>query len=925
MIAPARWIGWSALVTAVVVPLCGTRARCQAPDSIAGDTVARRWGTDSVPGTGAWVPRLQVGASIATIRADSVVPAAPIFQFTDLLTARLPGVDVQSGGGMSGSGARITIRGGGSLISGSDPVVFLDGIRIDGDPPRFMGISGVPVLSTATNGALAAGRLEDLSPNEIERIDVLTGPAATTQYGIDAWNGVVLVTTKRPSSATAEWSAFAEEGALTPPPPRVPDTYYGWGHTTGTPSTATDCELQSQVSGSCVLDSVTHFSPLSDRATTPLANGYRDHYGLQVGGAAGPGRYFLSGDRQSETGILEMPAPDVQLFTAQDSAAPLPGQIRPNSLDRTNLRATLGADVGGRADITIFGNAIGGDHRATDDAGLAEAAAFGSGSSGVNDGWLGDFIRPRSLFANEDADRIWRDILGAAFTWRILDAITAHVTAGTDHADTHSIELIHGIDAETEGLSAGVETDAHRVTNEQTGDLDVSGVIAVGRGWSSRTSLGAQLRDEGETDVGRVVLGPGIETSTNFQQSAAKQRGAYVEETVSDADRFSLTAALRAEGPSGLFGKATEGLPRLAASWTAVEHGGDALHVHAAYGRTSNLPVAPAYYLGIQTTTTGFFVPVTEAAVPEFTSEYEAGMDASLLHERVTFGGTVYDRTIDHMSFEVPISPSVGFGEEILSTGVVRNRGVELSLTAVAIRTPMFSWDASLHVWTNANRVITLYTGATGFNLPGPLPVPLYRVVPGAALYSTWEPNLTYHDQNGDGIIEPGDVTLSSPVDQGNSLPTREATLQNGVGVLGGRLRIGVLADYKGGNRIIDPVLYDELLFGTSRGSIDPHAPLAEQAEAVAVSQGSYAGPAQDASFVRLRELSITVNGTPSIARALRTRSVALSLLARNLWLWTPYRGTDPEINTNGNADPVASYTVVPLPRYFMARVTLGY
>ena len=76
---------------------------------------------------------------------------------------------------------------------------------------------------------------------------------------------------------------------------------------------------------------------------------------------------------------------------------------------------------------------------------------------------------------------------------------------------------------------------------------------------------------------------------------------------------------------------------------------------------------------------------------------------------------------------------------------------------------------------------------------------------------------------------------------------------------------------------------------------------------------------------MRLRELSITVTGTPNVARALRTRSVALSLLARNLWLWTPYRGTDPETNANGNADPASPYTVVPLPRYFVARVTLGY
>jgi len=108
-------------------------------------------------------------------------------------------------------------------------------------------------------------------------------------------------------------------------------------------------------------------------------------------------------------------------------------------------------------------------------------------------------------------------------------------------------------------------------------------------------------------------------------------------------------------------------------------------------------------------------------------------------------------------------------------------------------------------------------------------------------------------------------------------------------------------------------------------GSIDPHAPLVEQAQAVATREAGYFGPAQDASFVRLRELSFTVTATPGIARALRTTSVAISLLARNLWLWTPYRGTDPEINTNGNADPIMSQTVIPQPRYVVIRVTLGY
>ena len=94
---------------------------------------------------------------------------------------------------------------------------------------------------------------------------------------------------------------------------------------------------------------------------------------------------------------------------------------------------------------------------------------------------------------------------------------------------------------------------------------------------------------------------------------------------------------------------------------------------------------------------------------------------------------------------------------------------------------------------------------------------------------------LTYRDANGDGVIEPNEVSLSNPADQGNSMPTRGAGLQNTITLLGGRFRIGALIDYKGGNRLIDPVLRRPLLFGTSRASADSHTSLAEQAQAIAV------------------------------------------------------------------------------------------
>ena len=275
---------------------------------------------DSVPATPGLRPRLEVGAAIGTIGADSIVPSAPIFQFTDLLTARLPGVEVQSGGGLTGSGSRITIRGAGSVFAGTDPVVYLDGVRIAADPGTF-NRAAYDVFLEPPAGPLASGRLEDLSPNEIERVDVLSGPAATTVYGVDAANGVVRVTTKRPGPGAPHWAAYAEAGALATSPAPTYDSYLSWGHTTGPTPTATGCPLVEQGLGECVLDSLTHYSPLASSVTLPIANGHRDRYGLQVGGGLGVARFFLSGEQQHEMGVLEMPPPDVRPKTRRSSVS----------------------------------------------------------------------------------------------------------------------------------------------------------------------------------------------------------------------------------------------------------------------------------------------------------------------------------------------------------------------------------------------------------------------------------------------------------------------------------------------------------------------------------------------------------------------------------------------------------------------------
>jgi outer membrane receptor for ferrienterochelin and colicin len=112
--------------------------------------------------------------SVATLSADSIAPSA-VANFSDVLSSREPGVSVQMQSGTTGGGSRIRIRGSNSASLGNQPLLVIDGVRVD---------NAESDLSTSvTVGGQAPSRFDDLDPEEIEDITILKGPAASALYG----------------------------------------------------------------------------------------------------------------------------------------------------------------------------------------------------------------------------------------------------------------------------------------------------------------------------------------------------------------------------------------------------------------------------------------------------------------------------------------------------------------------------------------------------------------------------------------------------------------------------------------------------------------------------------------------------------------------------------------------------------------------
>lgn len=165
---------------------------------------------------GSQVEARKLGNTVATLEAPENTPIA---NFSALLQGREPGVMALPSSGLTGEGTRIRIRGNASLSQSNEPIVYVDGVRIDNGGGFGNGFVG-------TGGGGQPSRLDDIDPSSIEKIEVLKGAAAATLYGTEASNGVLLITTKKGVASAPRWSFEAEQGYKTYPADRVEDQ---WG------------------------------------------------------------------------------------------------------------------------------------------------------------------------------------------------------------------------------------------------------------------------------------------------------------------------------------------------------------------------------------------------------------------------------------------------------------------------------------------------------------------------------------------------------------------------------------------------------------------------------------------------------------------------------------------------------------------------
>jgi len=136
--------------------------------------------------------------AVSRVAVNNLTQTNTYQSVTQLITGKVAGVNIAPTSGNAGSGYRFNVRSGGGLKGDEQPVIYIDGVRVDNSEVVGYGVGGqgISVLSS-------------LNPDDIEKIEFLKGPAAAASYGTSGANGVVLISTKRGRLQPGEGSGLA--------------------------------------------------------------------------------------------------------------------------------------------------------------------------------------------------------------------------------------------------------------------------------------------------------------------------------------------------------------------------------------------------------------------------------------------------------------------------------------------------------------------------------------------------------------------------------------------------------------------------------------------------------------------------------------------------------------------------------------------
>jgi TonB-dependent SusC/RagA subfamily outer membrane receptor len=657
---------------------------------------------------GGGTERKKIGVSLPTVDVGEIQEMIPVAGFSQVLEGRVPGVKSIGNTGGVGSGRELRIRGTDSFgYTAQRPVIYIDGVRYDSQKEDWGWMRGVACCFFS--GGAGEDRLSDLNPEEIDRIEVLKGPAAAALFGAQASAGVIQVFTKRgrsntPATFTLNTSLGRHRLRANLPTKLRPNF--------GKKDPKTD-EL---------------VFPAWDPNEHLIENGLINTYDLTVSGGGDDVTYFVS------TGL-----------TYEE------GSVKPNDLTRGNIRVNLnwtaadklqvGVTSGfvrnkiwvvqaGNNWLGVYTNALLSNPKDAN-----EDNPYGGGIGGVG------VASAKEVETFSDVDR-WTGRV--QFSYTPLPIFTHQLTFGLDAVtDQKSRHLPYGNYYNVLFNDLGERNLGYRRSRKFTTDylstLDYDNLLGLNF-LTGSVSVGAQ----GYWDVASMTMGTGKRFAADgiksingaaltYSDEDFEERinvGFFVQNRFDLTDDLFFTAALRADGNSAfgenyglqIYPKADVAY-NLPQAW--LPPGFSNLKVRAAIGMAGK---APGPFDKLQsyfpTTVMGdnpgvrIAEPGNNDLGPENKREVETGLDIGLFNNRVGLELTYYDAHVLNGLYRSEVAASKGVTARVENCCEFMNRGIETAVAASLVDLPAFRWNMNIAYEWNRNRIISFGPQAVDDSMP---------------------------------------------------------------------------------------------------------------------------------------------------------------------------------------------------------------
>ncbi len=713
-----------------------------------------------------------LGYAVTTVD-DEQLSNRPEQDVARVLQGKVPGVNITSTNGMSGSGTNIVIRGYKSATGSNQPLFIVDGVPFNTSTNAQNGFN--------TGGAATSSRFLDIDPNNIESMSVLKGLSATVLYGDQGRNGVILITTKsgankrKAAEVTINQSFFSNNAASLPTYGQV----YGNGF-------QQDRGFFFSNFGGRLDQGVTINHPYATSSVASIREGFPQFWvDGKVGGTPvqyeykayeDPSTAFFQTGLISNTSVQIAGGSDKTGYSASFGYTDDEGYVPGNELKKYNFGLGLNSAITDKLSVNssftfAITDLLTPPVNASSGSGSAIPSVFGHvlftpRSVDLKNLPFEDPITKASVYfrgGNDITNPNWlvKNYVNSSDVKRFFNATSLNY----DVTDNFSITYRLGLDTYTElqelRYNKGGATTNLATRNGYYRSINITNTIwnqDLVLNWKKEFNdkigmsvlLGGNSRYDSYSQNGIASQGQlafGLFRHNNFTTSAStdaysggamtytqeqRRMGVYANVTLDYADYLFLNVSARNDWTSTVEpenrrilypGASVSFIPTTAFDWNSSTL--NDLKLRLGYGTSAGFPSPYSTRNTLAQSARAFdrggVVTQTHAVSnllgnpnlkPELHEEIEFGIEAVMFNNKLRFDLSLYEKNTNDLITQAPIDPATGFTSTAVNIGKIRNRGIEFQTHIVPVSTASgFVWETTLNYGMYRSMVMELGGG----------------------------------------------------------------------------------------------------------------------------------------------------------------------------------------------------------------------